>query len=401
MSDPPQNRYRARALALARSVLGRTSPNPAVGAVLVRDGAIVGEGATQPPGGPHAERVALALAGERARGATLYVTLEPCSHHGRTPPCADALIAAGVAAVAYATADPHPAAAGGAHVLRAAGVTVVPGDGAWAAEARQLNEAFFHWAATRRPFVSAKWAMSLDGKIATRTGESRWITGPEARRRVHQLRDTVDAILVGSGTVLADDPALTTRLEGQEVHHPLRVVLDARGRLPLTARLVCGGLPGHTLVATSPAAPAAWRAALAAAGLEVCLLPTTVGQGESGGVPLEAVLDLLGQRGVTSLLVEGGATVQAAFAAAGLVDKYLAFVAPLTIGGTGAPGPVGGRGPALLAEARRLRLDAVERLGPDVLLTCYPLTARAPHETAHPGTLYVEPSGQGAIPDRR
>jgi len=294
---------RARALQLARGVVGRTSPNPAVGAALVRDGIVVGEGATHPPGGPHAEIVALRAAGDRARGATLYVTLEPCSHHGRTPPCADALIAAGVAIVHYATDDPHPVAGGGARVLRAAGVTVVPGEGAWAEEARRINEAFLHWVIVRRPFVTVKWAMSLDGKIATRAGESRWITGGAARRRVHEVRDTTDAILVGSGTALADDPALTTRLEGRhDPHHPLRVVLDGRGRLPATARLVAGRLPGRTLVATTAASPPAWRAALTTAGVEVAMVPPDAG----GGVDLAALLDDLGARDITSLLVEGG-----------------------------------------------------------------------------------------------
>jgi len=389
---------RARALQLARGVVGRTSPNPAVGAALVRDGVVVGEGATHPPGGPHAEIVALRAAGDRARGATLYVTLEPCGHHGRTPPCADALIAAGVAIVHYATDDPHPVAGGGARVLRAAGVTVVPGEGAWAEEARRINEAFLHWVIVRRPFVTVKWAMSLDGKIATRAGESRWITGDAARRRVHAVRDTTDAILVGSGTALADDPALTTRLEGRhDPHHPLRVVLDGRGRLPATARLVAGRLPGRTLVATTAGSPPAWRAALTTAGVEVAVVPP----GARGGVDLAALLDDLGARDITSLLVEGGATVVASFVAAALVDKYLVFAAPLVIGGGAAPGPVGGTGPTLLANAPRLRLDAVERVGDDVALTCYPIKAGGPRDRADRGILEVEPSGQGESPDRR
>ncbi len=359
---------RARALQLARGVVGRTSPNPAVGAVLVRDGRVVGEGATHPPGGPHAEIVALRMAGAQARGATLYVTLEPCSHHGRTPPCADALIAAGVAAVYYASGDPHPVAGGGARVLRAAGVTVVPGEGAWAEEARRVNEAFMHWATVRRPFVTVKWAMSLDGKIATRSGASRWITGEAARQRVHAWRDATDAILIGSGTALADDPALTTRLDGRDGRHPLRVVLDGRGRLPTTARLVAAALPGRTLVATTAASPPAWRAVLTGAGVDVVVLPP----GAHGRVDLAALLNVLGARDVTSLLVEGGAEVAASVISTGLGDKYLVFAAPLVIGGAAAPGPVGGIGPTLLADAPRLRLDAVERVGDDALLTCYP-----------------------------
>ncbi len=359
---------------------------------------MIGEGATQPPGGPHAEIVALRMAGGRARGARLYVTLEPCCHQGRTPPCTDAIIAAGVAEVRYATSDPNPrVAGGGSRTLRAAGLRVVPGEGWWAAEAQRLNEAFFHWVTVKRPFVTAKWAMSVDGRIATRTGDSRWITGEQARRRVHELRDVTDAILIGSGTALADDPALTTRMDKPQVRHPLRVVLDARGRLPLTARLVVGGLPGRTLVVTTASSPPAWRTSLAARDIEVIVLPG----GTSGGVDLVALLDLLGQRDVTSLLVEGGATVLGAFVEASLVDKYLVFVAPLVIGGASAPGPVGGAGVDMLMAARRLHLDAVEQVGQDVLLTCYPRRDADLPPPANPGSIQVEPSGQGVIPDRR
>ncbi len=372
-----------RALDLARSVVGRVSPNPAVGAVLVRDDVVVGEGATQPPGGPHAEVAALRAAGERARGATLYVTLEPCSHYGRTPPCTDALIAAGVREIVYATADPNPRAGGGGRLLRAAGLSVVYEDGPWEDDARRVNEVFFHWIAHQRPFVIAKWAMSVDGKIATRTGESRWITGDAARGRVHALRDRVDAILVGSGTALADDPALTTRLEGREVRHPLRVVLDARGRLPLSARLVADRLPGRTLVATTTASPPAWRRALEATGNEVSVFPP----GPRGGVDLTAIGAFLGARAVTSLLVEGGAGVLGAFVEARLVDKYLVFAAPLVIGGHDAPGPVDGRDLELLSNAPRLTLDAVERIGDDVLLTCYPRKTAGLLDVSDGGTL--------------
>lgn len=396
MSD--HERHQARALTLGRSVHGRTSPNPAVGAVLVRDGRVVGEGATQPAGGPHAEIMALRAAGGHARGATLYVTLEPCCHHGRTPPCADALIAAGVAAVRYAVDDPNPlVVGGGARALRAAGITVIAEAGSWAAQARRLNEAFFQWVTTGRPFVTAKWAMSLDGRIATRTGDSRWITGEGARRRVHELRNTTDAILVGSGTVLADDPALTTRLTGRDVRYPLRVVLDARGRIPLTAQLVAGRLPGQTLVATTDASPAAWRAALVARGVAIELVPP----GCRGGVDLGALLTVLGQRAITSVVVEGGAGVLGSFVEAGLVDKYLVFAAPVVIGGDTAPGPVGGSGIALLTQAPRLQLDAVEQVGPDLVLTCYPPGAGQLHMASGRAMLAMEPSGQGVIPDRR
>ncbi|NPA31500.1 MAG: bifunctional diaminohydroxyphosphoribosylaminopyrimidine deaminase/5-amino-6-(5-phosphoribosylamino)uracil reductase RibD, partial [Chloroflexi bacterium] len=241
------------ALDLARRGLGRTHPNPAVGAVIVRDGRVVGRGFHPKAGEPHAEIFALREAGDAARGAVMYVTLEPCVHHGRTPPCVDAILEAGIAEVHIATLDPNPVVHGqGVAKLRAAGVKVVLGEGQ--AEARKLIEGFAHWVRTRRPWVVAKYAMTLDGKIATRTGHARWITGPEARAWVHRLRDQVDAILVGRGTVEADDPRLTTRLpDADAVHHPLRVVLDSRGRAPLTARVFDPGLPGRTVLAATPA----------------------------------------------------------------------------------------------------------------------------------------------------
>lgn len=350
-------------------MLGRTSPNPAVGAVVVRDGQIVGEGATQPAGGPHAEAVALAMAGEAARGATLYATLEPCSHHGRTPPCTEAIIAAGIARVHCAVLDPNPIVMGnGRRNLEESGIEVIPGGGIWAGEAEQLNEAFFHWIKCRRPFVIAKWAMSLDGRIATGTGDSRWISGARSRSWVHELRNVVDAILVGSGTVLADDPSLTTRLDRPGVQHPLRVILDARGRTPLSARLVSGGLPGRTLVATTAAASESWRRAVAGRGAEVVVLPL----GATGGVELDALLRILGLRDVISLLVEGGSTVLGSFVDARLVNKYHVFVAPLVIGGAGAPSPVGGAGADQLIRAARLRSGRIDHLDGDLLFTGYP-----------------------------
>lgn len=365
-------RWMRHALALGRAVAGRTSPNPAVGAVLVREGRIVGEGATQPAGGHHAEVMALGQAGDAARGATLYVTLEPCSHHGRTPPCTDALVAARVGAVHYAVADPNPRVGNaGRRALEAAGIAVVAGE--CAPDALLAHEAFFTFITRGRPFVVAKWAMSLDGKIATHTGDSRWITGPEARRRVHLLRDTLDAICVGSGTVTADNPALTTRLVGNaSPHHPLRVVLDGRGRTPLHARVLAGGLPGRTLVATTEQSPVSWRAHVEGAGQEVLLLPP----GASGGVDPAALLAALGGRDCISLMVEGGGAVLASFFAAGMVDKALVFVAPLVIGGADAPSPVRGVGAAVLAQASRWQIAKTEACGPDVLLTVYPSATR-------------------------
>ncbi len=359
--------FMQRALRLAARARGRTSPNPMVGAVLVKDGRIVGEGFHARAGEPHAEIVALRQAGEAARGATLYVTLEPCCHYGRTPPCTQALIAAGVAEVHMAMLDPNPRVAGrGRAELEAAGIRTFVGE--LEAEARALNEVFVHWITTRRPFVIAKFAMSLDGKIATRTGDARWITGPAAREWTHRLRDQVDAILVGVNTVIADDPQLTTRLDKDDVHHPLRVIVDSRGRIPPTARVLDPELPGRTVVATTEAMSAEQRRILSDRGVEVWTLPA-----EDGRVDLSALLDRLGRDEITSLLVEGGGTVLGTFFAKGLVNKVVAFIAPLIIGGREAPTPVDGLGADRLAQAQRLKWDRIERLGADVLLIGYPV----------------------------
>jgi len=357
--------YMRRALELAARARGRTSPNPMVGAVIVRDGEIVGEGYHRRAGTPHAEIHALRAAGERARGATMYVTLEPCCFHGRTPPCTEALIGAGIAEVHMAMLDPNPRVAGrGRAALEAAGIRTVEGEEE--AAARALNAAYVTWITTGRPLVIAKFAMSLDGKIATPTGESQWITGQEARHRVHEVRDVVDAILVGADTVLADDPQLTTRLDGRsDVRHPLRVILDSRGRVPLDARVFNPDLPGRTVVATTGAMPEATRRALEARDVQVLSLPVD----EIGRVGLAALLDALGRMEITSLLVEGGATVVGSFFDAGLVDQVMAFVAPRVIGGATAPGPVAGRGAARLAATPWLRNVRVELLDSDLLIS--------------------------------
>jgi diaminohydroxyphosphoribosylaminopyrimidine deaminase/5-amino-6-(5-phosphoribosylamino)uracil reductase len=355
--------YMARALELASRARGRTSPNPMVGAVLVREGEIVGEGFHPRAGEPHAEIFALQAAGDRARGATLYINLEPCCHHGRTPPCTDALIQASVATVHMAMEDPNPLVRGkGRAALEAAGISTFVGERE--EEAREFNEAFIKYITAGRPFVTAKFAMSLDGKIATSTGDSRWITGSTARDRVHRLRDVSDAICVGVSTVLADDPQLTTRLDVPGARHPLRVILDTRGRAPLSARVFDPALPGSTAVATTENMPASRRAALREQGTAVWVMPAD----DQGRVDLEALLDHLGERELTSLLVEGGGTVLASFFARRLVDKLLAFVAPLIIGGLDAPTPVGGTGVSRLADALRLERVRVERVGEDVLI---------------------------------
>ena len=357
-----------RALALARRSLGAVSPNPAVGAVVVRGGSVVGEGRTRPPGGDHAEVGALREAGDLARGADMLVTLEPCSRHGRTPPCTDAIVAAGIGRVTVGCVDPHPDQRGaGLEALRSAGIeaSLAP-PGPESAAASRLIQGYGKHLATGRPFITAKFAISLDGKIATRTGSSAWITGGPARARAHALRAESDAIVVGIGTVLADDPRLTVRGgQGEPVEQqPLRVIVDSDGRTPLDATVASDG--GRTLVACLRMEPAA-RASLERLGVEVAELPEG-----AGGVDLAALMDLLGGLGVTSALAEGGGRLAGSLFEDGLVDRVAAFIAPMIIGGVEAPGPVGGRGVADIADALRLRDCTWEGVGEDILVIGYP-----------------------------
>ncbi len=346
-----------RALELARLGQGRTSPNPLVGAVVVRDGQEVGCGYHAAAGSLHAEAVALAAAGPLARGATLYVSLEPCDHHGRTPPCTDAVLAAGIARVVVAHEDPDPRVRGrGIARLRAAGVEVQVG--VLEEEARRLNAAYLKHRTTGLPLVTVKWAMSVDGRIATRTGSSRWITGPQAREEAHRLRDTHDAVLVGIGTVLRDDPALTCRIPGGR--DPLRVVVDSRLRTPPDARLLREG-SSPVVVATTPQAPRDRVQRLQRAGAEVWVCAE-----DRGRVSLPDLFGRLAQRGVLSVLVEGGSGVHAAVLEAGLADRLVAFLAPLVVGGRQAPGPVGGDGVADISQALRVGDLTVRPLGQDL-----------------------------------
>ncbi|MSQ34002.1 MAG: bifunctional diaminohydroxyphosphoribosylaminopyrimidine deaminase/5-amino-6-(5-phosphoribosylamino)uracil reductase RibD [Dehalococcoidia bacterium] len=356
----------ARALELARSALGTTSPNPSVGAVIVRAGRIVGEGATRPAGQEHAEVVALKQAGEAARGATLYVNLEPCSHQGRTGPCTQAIINAGIAEVRFALADPNPLVDGkGRRQLEAAGIRVVAGE--QQEEAAAVNEGFCKWITTRLPFVTAKAAVSLDGKLATRTGDSRWISGEAARAWAHRLRAASDAVLVGVGTVLADDPQLNARPAGEAAaRQPLRVVVDSHGRTPPGARL--WQEKGAVLIAAAGPLDPARRQALTAAGAQVWEGTS----GPDGRVDLAALCRELGRREVTSVLVEGGSTLLGSFFDLLLVDKLHAVIAPLILGGLQAPTMVGGRGVGRIAEALRLHRMRAEALGDDILITGYP-----------------------------
>ena len=354
--------YMQEALHLARKAAGRTSPNPLVGAVIVKDGRIVGDGWHRKAGTPHAEVHALRMAGELARGATLYVTLEPCAHYGRTGPCAKAVAEAGIKKVVMAMKDPNPLVAGkGIRILEDAGIEVVTG--VCEAEAMELNEVFLKWMMKKLPFVVLKTAMTLDGKIASATGQSQWITNEASRLRGHELRDLYDGILVGIGTVLSDDPSLTTRLPDGNGRNPVRIVVDSKARTPLTARLVTDG-QAKTLIAVAEAAPQERVAALTAAGAEV----VCVNAGEQ--VNLYRLMKLLAEREICSVFVEGGGTVNFSLLQAGLVDKVYTFIAPKLLGGRTALTPVEGEGFNLM-EAVRLERVQTELLDGDILLTGY------------------------------
>lgn len=353
-----------RALALAERGRGLAEPNPLVGAVLVRNGRAVGEGAYERFGGPHAEVHALAAAGDHARGATLYVSLEPCDHVGKTPACAPALVQAGLARVVIAALDPTAVdRGGGVAILRRAGIAVDVGLCADAA-ARQ-NAGFFKLAALGRPLVTAKWAMSVDGKIATRTGDSQWISSAESRRDVHRLRGLVDCIVVGAGTARADDPLLTCR-DAELRRTAVRLVLCGRRAPAPDSRLARTARETPVLLAHVEGIPPDGLDQLLSAGCEALPLPAD-GQ-VAGHVDLGALLDALGVRRMTNVLVEGGSAVLGSLAAAGLVDRVLAYVAPRVIGGSTAPGPVGGEGPASMAGALDLADCEVTRMGPDALV---------------------------------
>ena len=347
-----------RALVLAANGLGLASPNPLVGAVVVdAAGRVVGEGWHEGPGTPHAEVMALTVAGDRARDGTLYVTLEPCSHHGRTPPCAPAVADAGVARVVASIRDPNPVVDGrGFALLREAGVEV--SEGVLAREAKAQNAGFFRHVATGRPFVVLKMAASLDGKVAARDGSSRWVTGEEARADAHLLRAWSDAVVVGSGTALADDPALTVRLPRYRGRQPLRVVVDGGGRLRAGSRVLQGAPP--TLVATTPGAPSEVREAWARAGADVVVFEP------AGHVPLAELVAELGKRDLRSVVVEGGPTLAWSFVRQALVDRIVLYVAPKLLGGSRAPGVLGGDGVASIADAVGAEIVEVERVGADL-----------------------------------
>ena len=348
------------ALALARRGLGDTAPNPSVGCVIVRDGIILARARTAPGGRPHAETQALAIAGSAARGATAYVTLEPCAHHGKTPPCAQALIEAGIARVVIAQTDPDPRVNGyGIALLQRAGITVETGLGA--AQAAALNAGFTRVIEQARPLITLKLATSLDGQIATRTGASQWITGPAARAAGHALRGNHDAIMVGVGTILADDPELTCRLEGYRATKLIRIIVDSHLRTPLTSRLLVSRRDSPIWMLHRDGTDPARRTAFADLGVRLIELPPS-----ATGISLPHAARALATAGITRLLVEGGSTLAAALLQADLIDRLAWFTAPLVIGGDGIPA-IAGFGIDKITQAAHFTLDHLQQLGPDRL----------------------------------
>lgn len=384
------------ALELARRGAGWVNPNPQVGCVIVKDGRVIGKGWHERFGQAHAERNALAACTEDPAGATLYVTLEPCCHTGHQPPCTEAILQAGIARVVVGSSDPNPlVAGGGVRALRAAGVRV--DEGVARSECDRLNDAFFHYITTHEPFVVMKYAMTMDGKVATRTGASRWITGESARRRVHADRGRYAAVMVGVGTVLADDPQLTCRVEG--CHEPVRIVCDARLRTPRDSQLVRSAraatrpvgptapagtmprpqpqpaddtAPGPLVIATA-CTDATRQAPYRAAGAHILEVP-----GADGEVDLRALVRRLGELGIDSVILEGGPTLNAAALEAGIVRRVQAYVAPLLFGGVDAPSPVMGAGVDEPSAGVRLGSPTVRRFGEDFLIECDVLDAPAP-----------------------
>ena len=367
LSENTPEIHMRHALELALKGQGRTSPNPMVGAVLVKNGRVVGAGYHRKAGLAHAEIEALRQAGKKARGADLYVNLEPCCHFGRTPPCTEAIITSGVRKVIVGMRDPNRLVSGkGLRQLKKNGVQVVTG--ILRKECERLNEVFSKYARTGNPFVVLKTAVSLDGKIATRSGESKWITGAKAREKVHQIRDQMDAIVAGAGTILKDDPFLTTRLKKKSAagKHPVRVILDNEFIVPLRSNVFKNADTQRVLYATSNKLPDSRRNALTRKGVDILILKE-----KKGGVDLQHLMVALGKNEITSVLVEGGGEVNASALQAGIVDKVMVFVAPILIGGKDAPGPLGGKGIRRLADAFKIKNMTVNPIGNDILLEGY------------------------------
>lgn len=357
--------YMQLALDLAASAQGRTNPNPCVGAVLVKDGVIIGTGLHRKAGEPHAEVHAFNMAGEHAIGATLYVTLEPCSHYGKTPPCAKLVKESEVSRVVVAAMDPNPEVAGrGINLLREAGIEVEVG--LLEEDALRLNERFIHNMLTNRPYVISKFAMTLDGKIAAHTGHSQWVTSEPARLQVHELRDRVDGILVGVGTVLADNPSLTTRLPYKKGKNPTRIILDSELKTPLNAN-VADTAEAKTIIVCSKEVDELKINQLKEKGVQILAVAKT-----DAGLDLDEVLRELFAIGITDILLEGGAEVNASFMRQGLIDKYLVYIAPKLLGGRLSKTPFAGVDVDHMTEAVELEFRSFEKIGPDLFITAYP-----------------------------
>ncbi len=358
--------YMELALQLAEKARGYTSPNPMVGAVIVKEGKIVGRGWHQKAGGPHAEINAIDQAGEAARGATLFVTLEPCAHYGRTGPCTQAIINAGIAKVIVAMVDPNPLVAGkGVKILEQAGIQVEVIQGALNEQAVRLNEVFIKWITTNMPFIALKTAMSLDGKIATYCRKSKWITGEQARNYGHYLRHCFDSILVGIGTVIEDDPLLTCRLPNGR--SPIRIILDSMARISPSAKVLQDDSV-TTIIAVAQEADINRIRKLKTLREGIIIIEV---QHNAYGLDLPDLLRKLAAMNITSVLVEGGASINASFLKENLVDKYYGFIAPKIIGGSGAMGPVGGQGVDCPNDAWSVDSIAIEKIGQDILISGY------------------------------
>lgn len=359
--------YMDYALSLAELALGYTSPNPAVGAVIVKEGLVVGLGHTQPPGLAHAEIMALRQAGSRAKGASMYVTLEPCCHEGKTPPCTNAIIEAGISKVFVSLVDPNPLVNGkGIEQLRKAGIDVVLGD--HSDKAREINEGYFKYITTGHPFVIAKFAMSVDGKIATKTGDSKWISSEETRNYIHRLRRAVDAIMVGANTVIRDNPKLSARGSGDKggrtKSQPLRVIVDGKGRVPVSSQIFTE--PGNTMIAIGKPGDPKKIADFEKAGAQVVEF-----NNQDGIIDMTQVLEEVGKRKITSILVEGGSILFGSLFDNRLIDKVLVCISPMIIGGEAAKGPIAGKGAGLISDVLHLGNVKINIMGGDILINGY------------------------------
>jgi diaminohydroxyphosphoribosylaminopyrimidine deaminase / 5-amino-6-(5-phosphoribosylamino)uracil reductase len=357
--------YMKMALDLAKQGIGYTSPNPMVGAVVVKDGKVVGKGWHQMPGGPHAEVYALDDAGEKAKGADLYVTLEPCNHHGKTPPCTEKIIASGIRRVIMAMTDPNPdVAGGGAKRLEQAGITAT--SGVCEKESRRLIEFFTKYVKTKRPFVILKMAATLDGRIATRTGDSKWITGEASRKYVHELRHAVDAIMVGVNTVKKDDPQLTTRIDGKKSIDPKRIILDTNLSIPDNAKVLHNDSPSDTIIITSNSASLEKKSRLEKLGAQIIDAKLN-----DNLIDLNDLMDHLGKMRITSLLIEGGSRVAAEALKSGIVDKVCFFYAPKILGGDDGAPMLRGEGPDLMNQCIQLKDVSIRRFDDDLMVEGY------------------------------